>query len=403
MMEISSHLRNILRKKIVTVQILVFFFCGLSYLLLYSFFSREMFSVFLNWQDYDFHLRLLRILEGQSGYIPFFDSTPVPYPVFFHNVVRIVSAVFGFPSEASLFLVSCAAGFGATFLIFLIVTEFSDRLAGFFGALLCGVGANFVIFFFKTIFFGGAFIFPASYMVAGFLPNLMGHFFGLSMVYVIIKGTLQKGTHILFCAFLGAMVILSHPFAAMAYLIAIFCLFFSSHITDGNIKFRQLGIILILSIALSSPWWLRIVPELSGKSYLILLSDAGKTWIRQDFLREIVEYYGFIPIFSVLGAFYLIRNFKTGIFLPFWAISFFILLFTPWGARFALELAVPLYMLGAIGMSHTIRWALSEENEQLAVRLASLTFVFTVFCDSIRIFDIIRNIFIQNPLRLVIW
>lgn len=394
-----SHLRNILKKiEPVKVQLFVFLFCGFSYLLLYSFFSQESMSL-LSWQDHWFHLRLIRILDDQSSYTPFFEGHPVPYPVLFHHLVRIVSTLANLTVKTSLLLVSCLVSFGSGFLIFLIISEISkDNLAGLIGVILLGVGANFTTFFSETIFFGGAFIFPVNYFIAGFLPNLMGHFFGLSLLYLMVKSTLKKPRHILFCGFLGAALILSHLIASATYLIAAACLSFSSYITHENIKFRQFGIILFLSIAISSFWWLTIMGELTERSHLILLSNAGKNWSDSGFVTEIVRYYGFIPIFSLLGAFYLKKISKINIFLVLWASILFILLFTQWGARFALELAIPLYMLGAVGISQTIRWALSRKNEWFVVRLTVLVFVFACLCDIVRLFEILKNIFIQKIL-----
>ena len=381
------------------VQLSVFFFCGFSYLLLYYFFSQEIMPSLLSWQDHNFHLMLLRILENQSSYTPFIDEHPVPYPVFFHNIVRIISAVFDLRFETALLLVSCFASFGFSFLIFLTISEISeDNLAGFVGALLLGVGANFTVFFSRTIFFGGAFIFPISYLIAGFLPNLLGHFFGLFMLYVIIKSRLQNLGNVLFCSLLGAMLFLSHLMASVTYLIATVCLFLSSYIAHENIKFRQFGIILFLSIAISSPWWFEIGGEVLERPYLILLSDAGKDWIECGFFKEMIIYYRFIPIFSFLGVLYIIKNFTNRIFLFLWLILISILLFTQWGGRFALELAIPLYMLGAVGISQAIRWAISKKNERLAARVAVLALIFAVICDSMGLSEIVRNIFIQKLL-----
>ncbi|MGC1120259.1 MAG: hypothetical protein WBA22_04115 [Candidatus Methanofastidiosia archaeon] len=387
------------RMKTRKIQLSVLLLCGFSYLLLYYFFSQEIMSSLLSWQDHDFHLRLLRILENQNTYSPFFDEHPVPYPVLFHNIVRATSAALDMRLETALLFVSCLAGFGFSFLIFLVISRiFGDNLAGFVGALLLGVGANFAAFFSRTIFFGGAFIFPISYLVAGFLPNLLGHFFGLFMLYMITRSKVQSLSSILSCSVLGAMLILSHPIASITYFIATVCLFISSYMTHESIGFRRFGVILLLSITISSPWWLEILSEFFGKPYLILLSDAGINRIGCGLLTEITRYYGFVPIFSFLGIIHIARNPGVNIFIFFWLILISMLLLTPWGGRFVMELAIPLYMLGAVGISQTVKWATSEKDEWFIPRLAALIFTLAVLCDSIRIFEITRDILVQRLL-----
>ena len=381
--------------KTIKIQLLVFLFCGLSYVLLYTFFSREMMSSLLGWQDYAFHVRLLEIVQDQQGYTPLVEGHPVPYPVLYHHIVGKVSSIFGLAPETSLLFVSCLFSFGSTFLIFLVVLKSSgDCLAGCIGALLCGIGASVTIFFSGLIFFGGAFIFPVQYMIAGFLPNLTGHFFGLFMVYMVLQSKLQKTSHTLFCSFLGTMLILSHLVAAVTYLIALMCLFLSNSLQKYGIKSRRIGIMLVLSIIVSSPWWMTILTQVIQRPHLIVLQDAGP-WVDHAFLTEVVNHFRFVPLFSLVGAFYLKKSSKIGIFLFFWLFAGVLLLFTQWGTRFAMELSVPLYMLGAIGMSQSIKWVIHGEKS-FFIRFIVIIFVLVIIFDALKIFEIIRYFLMQK-------
>jgi hypothetical protein len=387
---------DIVRKiKTIKIQLLVFLFCGLSYTLLYTFFSREMMSSLLSWQDYTFHMRLIEIMQDQQGYTPLVEGHPVPYPVLYHHIVGKVSSLIGLTPETSMLFVSCLFSFGSTFLIFLLVLKSSDDyLAGCIGALLCGVGASVTIFFSGLIFFGGAFIFPVQYMIAGFLPNLTGHFFGLFMVYMVLQSKLQKTSHTLFCSFLGTMLILSHLVAAFTYLIVFMCLFLSNYLQKYGIKSRRIGIMLVLSIVFSSPWWMTIIIQVIQRPHLIVLQDAGP-WIEHTFLMEVVNHFRFVPLFSLVGVFHLKKGSKIGIFLFFWLLIGAALLFTQWGTRFALELSVPLYMLGAIGMSQSIKWVIHGEKS-FFIQFFVIIFVFIVIFDALKIFEIIKYFLIQK-------
>lgn len=354
-----------------------------------------MLSLF-EWQDYDFHLKIIQILEEQNNLMPYFEDHPIPYPILFHNVVRISSNVFGLEPERALLFVSSLISFGFCVLVFLAISEIlKDNFAGFICAILLGAGANFVIFFSETIFFGGAFIFPVGYLVAGYLPNLMGHFFGIFILYVIKKTKLQRWYHLALCVFLYTMVILSHLIASVTYLIALACLFVCSYLAEENIQFRQFGIILFLSIVIASPWWLNIVEEVVERPYLLLLSDAGRNWIDSKCFIEITRYYGFIPFFSILGGLYLFKVFKVGNFITLWLFMLLPLLFTRWGFRFALELTVPLYMLGSIGISRIARQATLEKTRFRAIFMILLFLAFIVLCDSLGLFDLARNVLIE--------
>ena len=396
MMKGFFHPGDIMRKiKPIKIQLLVFLFCGLSYTLLYTFFSREMMSSLLGWQDYTFHVRLLELMQGQQGYTPLVDGDPVPYPVLYHHIVGKVSSICGLAPETSMLFVSCLFSFGSTFLIFLVVSKSSDDcLAGCIGVLLCGVGASVTIFSSGLIFFGGAFIFPVQYMIAGFLPNLTGHFFGLFIVYMVLQSKLQKTSHTLFCSFLGTMLILSHLVAAITYLIAIMCLFLSNSLQKYGIKSRRIGIMLVLSIVFSSPWWINIIAQVIQRPHLIVLQDAGP-WIEHAFLTEVVNHFRFVPLFSLVGVFYLKKSSKIGIFLFFWFLAGVLLLFTQWGTRFVLELSVPLYMLGAIGMSQSIKHII-HDKKSFFIQFFVIVFVLTIIFDALKIFEIIKYFLMQK-------
>ena len=71
------------------------------------------------------------------------------------------------------------------------------------------------------------------------------------------------------------------------------------------------------------------------------------------------------------------------------------MLFTQWGTRFALELSVPLYMLGAIGMSQSIKWVIHGEKS-FFIRFFVIIFILTVIFDALKIFEIIKYFLMQK-------
>jgi hypothetical protein len=248
------------------------------------------------------------------------------------------------------------------------------------------MGANFVIFLFGTSFFGGAFIIPIGYLIAGFLPNLMGHFLGLFMLYVFIKTRLRRFRQVFFCSFLGVLLILSHLIASITYLAALISLFISSLSSKEEMHFKEFGILLVLSIAISSPWWVQIVGELLLRPQLFLLTDAGYSWIQHGLSAEIIEYYGLIPFFSLLGIIHF-RTSKLGSFLSLWLLMLFPFLFTRWGFRFALEITVPLYMLGAIGVSRVFKQILFCKKTSYIARCIIFILIVMIICEALRLFD----------------
>lgn len=393
----SFHLENTLRSiKDKKTQLFVFFFCGFSHLLLYSYLQENILSIF-EWQDYAFHLRIIQILEEQNTYIPYFGNDPIPYPVLFHNVVRMFSDVLDVEPESALLLVSSLFSFGFCVLAFLVISEvLSDSLAGFVCVILLGAGASSIVFFSKTISFGGAFIFPIGYLVAGYLPNLMGHFFGLFILYVILKTKLQKWYYLALCTFLCMLLVLSHLIASVTYLAALTSVFVCGYFAGESIRFKHFGIILLLSVVVTCPWWLGIIEEVQRRPYLFFLSDAGQSWIDSGLSTEIIEYYGFIPFASILGLLYLYRVSKTGNFITLWLFMLFPLLFTRWGFRFALELAVPLYMLGSIGISRIFELATLKKMRFWSIRFIILFFVFFILFNSLRLFDLARTALVET-------
>jgi hypothetical protein len=386
------NLRTMIKRKgILTNKSSIFLICGLSYLLLYLLFSHDEMLFSLDWKDYQFHMRLIEILENQDRYIPVADGTPVPYPVFFHHVARAVSYSLNLKCEIAMLLVSCLTCLGFTFLVFLTVVEVShDALAGLLGAIFLGVGANFVIFFSKTIFFGGIFIFPVEYLIAGYLPNLMGHFFGLLMLFIIIKSRLKKWYHVTSCMILGVLLVLSHLIAFVTYLIAVVCLFSYSYLSKEDMKVKQFWVILLSSIIVSGFWWVNIIHEVLDRSYLVFLSDAGQNWVNYGISSEVMRYYGFIPFFSILGIVCFWRKHEIGNFLSLWLLLLLPFLFSIWGFRFALELAVPLYMLGAVGVSKIFRQVVLEKRMPGAIRCIVLLGMIYSICEIFRLFDLLR-------------
>jgi hypothetical protein len=190
------------------------------------------------------------------------------------------------------------------------------------------------------------------------------------------------------------MLILSHLVAAFTYLIAFMCLFLSNYLQKYGIKSRRIGIMLVLSIVFSSPWWINIIAQVIQRPHLIVLQDAGP-WIEHAFLTEVVNHFRFVPLFSLVGVFYLKKSSKIGIFLFFWFLAGVLLLFTQWGTRFALELSVPLYMLGAIGMSQSIKWVI-HDKKSFFIRIFVIIFVLTIIFDALKIFEIIKYFLIQK-------
>jgi hypothetical protein len=367
--------------------IIILLISGGLYALLYSYFSNILLPPLYEWKDFQFHYRLITMIEDQSGYIPYVDGRPVLYPILFHHCVGGFSALFNVSIKSGMVILPLIMWTGSTMMIYLLIRDLTqNEYAGIFPLIFLGGGATVIILSSGTVFFGKAFIFPINYVIAGFMPHIMGHFFGLLLLYFLITTGLKANIHIIFGGGIGALLILTHFLAAVTYAIAIVCLWFSDHLTVNFLNGTRIVLLVAIAVLLASPWWGVIMEEFLEDPYSLLISDASKTW-EGGIVTEMINYYGFIPLFSLIGTYFLIKSRSLGIFLFLWSIFLFILIFSRIGARFALECALPLYMLGGIGITHVILWIKNSKMQKIFRISIFIVFLF-LLCDSLYIFKL---------------
>lgn len=369
-------------------EIAILLVIGFSYALLYLFFSKELLPALFEWRDFQFHYQVVRMVQYQSASTSFTGEEQILYPPLFHHCVARISSISPISIERGMLMVPLVAWTGSTFIIFLLTENFSqDDHAGIFSIIFLGVGASLIASGSGTIFFGRACIFPVNYLIAGFLPHVLGHFFGLLLIYLLITTHLRANTYIILGAGIGALLILTHFLAAITYALAVLCLCVSDRLTFHMLNPAKVGILVGVSVLITSPWWGEIVGDILEKPYLFMIGDAAKNW-QGGILSEMMSHYGLIPIFSFVGAYYFIKSRNPGVFLILWTVMISILIFSRWGARFALELSVPLYMLGGAGFSQAVG-KIRDSKNHIVFRTGLLILVIYVLCDSLHIFHLL--------------
>lgn len=380
----SISVKILTRKKEIAILLVI----GSSYALLYLFFSQQLLPALFEWRDFQFHYQVVRILLNQSASTSFTGEEEILYPLLFHQCVAWISSIFPISIERGMLMIPLVAWTGSTFIIFLLTENYSqDDHAGIFSIILLGIGASLIASGSGTIFFGRAFIFPVNYLIAGFLPHILGHFFGLLLIYLLTTTHLRTNTYIILGAGIGALLILTHFLAVITYALAVLSLCVSDRLTFHMLNPARVGILVGLSLLITSPWWGEIVGDILENPYLFMIGDAAKNW-QGGILSEIISHYGFIPIFSFVGAYYFIKSRNPGIFLILWAIMISIFIFSRWGARFTLELSVPLYMLGGAGFSQSVG-KIRDSKIHIIIRTGLLILVIYVLCDSLHIFQLL--------------
>lgn len=379
--------------KIHRIDIFALFLCSISYVLLYLHLSQKLMSSLMEWQDYSFHSTMTRMVIEQNSFLPYIQGQPVPYPPLFHDITALLSSLSGLSIEQSLIMIACGAGCGFSFFIYLFICEISkDKSTAFLGMVLLGVGANFLIYFSALIFFGKIYIMIMGYVIAGFLPHLLGHIIGILMLFIIIRSTLKSWYHLLSCIILCIMLIFTHVIASVTYFAALLSILTAAFIVKENKLAKKIIIISFFPLLITSPWWTSILGQLMTRPYLFFLSDAGESWASHGLSQEIVTYYGLLPLFSIIGAYKIIKNNNISIFIIFWCFLIFLLVFTPWGFRFALELVIPLYILSAIGIITSIT-CIVETNLHSAIKLLLYVSIIVIIFDCFFLFDVLKNFF----------
>ena len=376
--------------KIYRIDIFALFLCTTSYVLLYIHLSQKLMSSLMEWQDYLFHMHITRIIIEQSRFVPYIQGHPVLYPPLFHNIVAFLSSLSGLSIEQSLICVACLAGCGFSFFSYLFIWEISkSKSAAFLGMVFLGVGANVLTYVSSMIFFGRIYIFIIGYVISGFLPHVLGHFLGILMLFLIVKIHLTSWYHIFLCSSIGILLMLTHVIASVTYSIALLSMLISAIIMKKGELAKKISSILIIPILVTSPWWTSLLGDLMTRPYLFFLADAGESWISQGVYNEITTYYGFLPLFSIYGAYDLIKKRDISVFIILWSAILLFLICSPWGFRFALDVTIPLYILSAIGIMTGITHSI-ESNLNFSVKILILFIIILCIMDFfliIRIFD----------------
>ena len=376
------------------MDVFALFLCVISYFLLYLYSSQKLMSSLLEWQDYIFHTTMTRMVIEQGNIFSFFQGHPVPYPPLFHNITALISYLSGLSIEKSLIVTVCGAGCGFSFLVYLFICEISkNKLTAFLGMIFLGVGANFLTYFSSMIFFGKIYVMIMGYVIAGFLPHLLGHFLGILMLFIIVRSNLESWYYLISSIILCIMLILTHVIASITYLAALLSILISAVILKENKLVKRIIILLFIPLLISSAWWTSVLGQLMTRPYLFFLSDAGESWVSHGLSHEIVTYYGLLPLFLIFGAYKIIKNKNISIFIIFWCFLIFLLVFTPWGFRFALELVIPLYVLSAIGIITGIT-CIAESNLYSSIKLLFYIIIVIIVIDYFFLFDIINNLFL---------
>jgi hypothetical protein len=368
--------------------------CIISYVLLYFHLSQKLMSSLMEWQDYLFHVHMTRIVIEQNSFFPRIQGHPVLYPPLFHNMAASVSFLTGLSIEQSLICTACLAGCGFSFLSYLFIREISkSKSTAFLGMIFLGVGGNILTYVSSMIFFGRIYILIIGYVISGFLPHILGHFLGIFMLFLIVKTHLTSWYHVLVCSSIGILLILTHLIASVTYLIALLSLFFSLIIIKKGKLLKKVGIILIIPILITSPWWSSLLGDLMTRPYLFFLADAGESWISQGTYGEIITYYGFLPLFSIIGTYNLIKKRNISVFIIFWTAILLFLIYSPWGFRFALDVAIPLYILSAIGIITGITHSI-ESKLNSPVKILMLFIITLCVMDFFLVFRIFKYLFL---------
>ena len=367
--------------------------CIASYVLLYLYFTQKLMPSLFEWQDYLFHSNLTKMIIEQGNFFPLFQEHLVPYPPLFHHSVALLSYISGLSIEKSLICTACLAGCGFSTLLYLFMCEISkNKLAGLLGVAFLGIGANILTYFSSMIFFGRVYII-INYIIAGFLPQLLGHFFGILILFFIVKSNLESWYHVASCIILGILLILTHVIASVTYLFALLSILLFALLLGKNKLAKKIILLLFIPLIISSPWWVTVLRELMNRPYLFFLADAGKSWISYGVREGMLTYYGLLPILLIPGVYKIIKNRNISLFLIFWCVLIFLFTFSTWGFRFALELIIPLYVLSILGITTVITYVI-ETNFSFPAKLFLLFIIIFVIFDSLLLFEIIKNLYL---------